>query len=306
MAIITEEKMISVKELCLNLDVLAITVYKDFSHKTTSTGVLISEKIREELIFFLKQFQKKTEYQFEDLFFRIDAFIGKGFINIIEINVELQDGWGVSLNLLRAADIKLPLYPNLRMPKIFIDYHNGYRPEFELACRELQLLGLSAKIISATEYEDDPKPIYPLKHDLDSKIHLARFSVEEQWSNQYIKIPRMYYSKITPWDELPEDIVFKFCNKYGPEAIRARYSVIKRKDAGKAKFVKECYEKGSLIAQDRIEPLTLEDGSVTQVVIMCAGSQPVTGYLQVSPPQTIIINDKTAKAGPLLFTPDVI
>jgi hypothetical protein len=290
--------MTQVTEFQLNENVLAKSIYKSYPHKTTQTGLLLKDEVRQELKAFLKHFLQCSGYQEEGLYFRIDAFIGEERLYIIEVNVELQDGWGVALNLIRASGNVLS--PNgAVLPKAFTDYGNGYKAEFELACSELALLGVAAAVTSKQYYLAPGQEVRPPKHEMDSKMYLARFA--SRWDSESVIIPRMYCAETTPWDEIPEDVIFKFCHKYGAEALKARYSVIERSNVGKAKFVRKCYNKGTLVAQERVSPLMLDDGSVTQAVIMCAGTEPVTGYLQVSPAGTIVINDKTAKAGPLLF-----
>lgn len=295
--------MTRITQFHLDESILAKTIYKGYPHKTTATGLLLGEEVREELRAFLRQFLQCSGYPEDDLYFRIDAFIGEEGLYIIEINVELQDGWGVALNLLRASgnELFIPYGAISRLPTVFQNYGNGYRTEFELACEELALLGFEKRPIvqDMPSYLAPGTPVYPPKHELDSKIYLARFA--PQWDGESVIVPRMFCVETTPWDAVPEDVIFKFCRKYGPEARKARYSVLDRSKAGKAKFIRRCYNAGTLVAQKRVSPLTLDDGSVTQAVILCVGPQPATGYLQVSPAGTMVINDKTAKAGPLLF-----
>lgn len=296
-----------IKKFVLDESILARTIYSRrgmvMPFKTAEWGLVLNGDIRSELNRFVEEFLAFHGYSPQELYFRLDAFLQEEKLLILEINVELQDGWGVALNLLRAASLKVDVPNGAELPKEFIDYGDGYRAEFELACSELSLLGHEAGIQESTL----PRWWVP-KHELDGKIYLARFA--RHWRGHQVLVPVMHHYEETPWEELPENVIFKFNEKYGDEALRARCSVIRKqgRDFGKGKFVRQCYNSSKAVAQEWIEPMRLEDGSITQVVILCAGVQPITGYLQVVPQgeefhlkDTLVINDRSAKAGPLAF-----
>ncbi len=285
--------MPAIREFALDKAVLAQRIYRDCLHETTSVGAILTESILHELREFLEAylgFLGSEEHQF----LRLDVFLGQQTLNVIEVNAELQDGWGVALNLLRASGNALPACNGGKFPTEIIAYSEDYVPEFELAKSELAFIGKEMQI---AWWHD--RPGIPLKSPFDDKMYLARFSRE--WRGDRIRIPATYWAENMAWEQLPDDIVFKFRHKYGEQARRARYSVACRADIGKGKFMRQCYTAGHVVVQERIEPLRLEDGSATQAIIMCSGHDPITGYLQVAPPDIFIINDRTARKGVLVF-----
>src|SRR3989338_7094869 len=192
-----------VERFSLDESVLPRSVYRDpfkgyeIAHKTTSWGLVLEDEVQDET----------------------GAFFDK--LLILEVNVETQDGWGVALNLVRAAGVKVEIPPDADMPGEFIDYGDGHRAEFELACQELALLGCKAAI---KEGELNPDPWFwgipwsiP-KHELDDKMYLARFA--STWQGESVLVPKMYHRDEVPWEEIPEDVIFKFGKKYGPESRR--------------------------------------------------------------------------------------
>jgi hypothetical protein len=276
----------------LDSSIVAPRIYGTYPHEVTSIGLSIEQDIKEELSRFLEEYLRFLEAD-AHIFMRVDAFIERDKLNIIEINIECQEGWGIALNLLRASGNTSSL-KNTRLPAEIIQYASDYRPEFELAQKECALLGHDMHIVNWKE-----RPGILARSIFDSKIYLARFA--QIWKGKKIHVPNIYLAETVPWEKIPTEVVFKFCEKYGVPACKAKYSVTTRRDIGKGKFMRKCYGEGNAIAQERIAPFQLSDGSVTQAIIMCAGSAPVTGYLQVAPACEFIINDKTARKGPLVF-----
>lgn len=266
-------------------------MYRDYPHRTTEQGLVVEHAVCQELRVFLRQFLDFLGVR-NPLFMRIDAYVRDAALTVIEVNVELQDGWGVSLNLLRACGGVCCQVKHL--PSEIIVYNDDYLAEFELAKREASMLGRNLELVSWRD-----RPGIPAKSAFDDKLYLTRFS--RLWQGHFIQIPSMHEIADTSWENLPEDVVFKFREKYGEHARKARYSVKRRRDMGKAKFIRRCYEERSAIAQAYIETLRLQDGSAVQAVIMCHGDVPVTGYLQVASPDVFVINDKSATKGPLLL-----
>ncbi len=285
--------MPSIREFPLDTAALGTHMYREEPHRTTSTGVCIPEDMRTELQVFLSQFLRFIGCT-ETLFMRVDAFLTAQSLSIIEINVELQDGWGIALNLLRASGNHLHENKQAAWPTEIIAYNDDYLPEFELARNEFARLGHTLSIASWEE-----RPNVPLKSPFDDKLHLAQFS--RTWKGTRVHVPKTDWVERTAWDALPEDVVFKFRHKYGEQALRAHYSVIQRSRIGKGKFLREMYNAGHVVVQERMEPCRLADGSVTQAIILCADDEPITGYLQVAPAGVFVINDRTAAKGPLVF-----
>jgi hypothetical protein len=208
--------------------------------------------------------------------------------------VELQDGWGVALNLLRASGNTPRPIKGTMLPMEIIAYSEDYIPEFELAQREFAILGHEMQIVGWRERQGVAS-----KSKFDDKLYLAKFS--RVWCGNLVRVPAIHDILSTCWDDLPDDVVFKFREKYGEASRKARYSVARRAQIGKGKYMRQCYNEGTAVAQEYTEPLRLEDGSATQAIILCSGATPVTGYLQVAPQGVFIINDKTASKGALVL-----
>jgi len=277
----------------MDQSIVAPVIYRNYSHMTTSKGVEIGTCIVGELSRLLTEFLKFHNRTERGTFIRVDAFLSEHGLNIIEFNVEVADGWGVALNLARACGRPVCLPVGTELPGEYIARSADYLPEYELAKREFSLIGHDSIRIIETFHTRE------IKDTLDNKLCLERFS--RTWISDTVRIPKLYSVETTRWEDVPDRVVFKFVEKYGYEALRARYSVIPREDIGKGKHVRRSYNASRAIAQDRITPHTLDSGAVTQVIIMCSGSTPITGYLQVAPKGEFIINDRTACKGPLLF-----
>ncbi len=308
------KKMIQLNRFPLKSELVAPNIYGRYLHRTTDLGVLVPEEHRSELRRFLHEFLRFSGYPEKGVYLRVDAFMNQGQLQIIEINAHFVDGWGIALNLARAAGRPVELN-GASFPEIWTTSNEIYRPELELACQELTLQGYRCRTMPYDEvlqrtdtevywygrfnrYRDYPLVRPTFGQDLDNKYNLARFSW--QWESALVEIPLYYSQEVTDWDELPRNVVFKFCDKAGPEVARARSSVLYRDQIGKGKFVRQCYRAETAVAQEVIRPTRLDDGSLTQLIVMAAGSEPLTGYLQVVPAGTRIINDNSTH-GPLIF-----
>lgn len=285
--------MLTIRTFPLDDSIVARRIYRDYPHQTTTVGCVIAESVQRELTSFLEEFLRFINCD-ENLYLRLDVFLNSGVLNVIEINIELQDGWGVALNLLRASGNKPKPFSGAVLPREIIAYSEDYIPEFELAQREFAALGHAMQVVGWRERQD-----VPAKSKYDDKLYLAQFS--RLWRGGLVHIPSMYSVGNTVWEDLPHDVVFKFREKYGEASHTARYSVARRTQIGKGKYMRQCYNAGTAIAQEYIEPLRLDDGSATQAIILCAGVTPVTGYLQVAPQGVFVINDKTASKGALVL-----
>ena len=286
--------MPQVRNFALNKEIIPERIYKAEKHLVVSTGIEIEFSVQEELRRFLREYLLFIGAP-EPTYLRIDAFPRGDCIDIIEVNVELREGWGVGLNLARAAGLPVTVPAGVRLPERFICYSDAYREEFELAQGEFLLLGQNVHI-TAWRPEICQRAS---ELALDDKLHLARFA--KVWRSALVRIPSMYVYPDVQYDEVPEHVVFKFRQKMGRLADTAGYSVITRSDPRFRKRIRTWYTDGDMIAQHRVAQMLLEDDSPVQCIIMCAGTEPVTGYLQVAPPDTFVINDKSARKGPLVF-----
>lgn len=282
------------KKVTFTLDdsIVAERMYKDCAHRTTPHGLVIEKCVQEELRAFLAAFLEFVGCK-ECVFLRMDAFVSETHLDVIEINVELQDGWGVALNLLRAAGHS-PSFNGAYLPTEIIDYDNGYHEEFDLAQREFGLFGHRMNVV---HWRDRRGVI--AKGEFDSKMFLARFA--QVWKGERVRVPRMFFAEATAWEAIPEDVVFKFCHKYGKEARQAGFSVATRVQLGKGKHMRRCYNAGTAIAQERVTTLSLHDGSRAQAIILSSRDDLLAGYTQVAPSGEFIINDRTSVKGPLVF-----
>jgi len=275
------------QDTLLDRAIIAPSIYGDFPHFVTDLFVAIEREIKEELGRFLQEYA--TFLDARDKYFRVDLYFDGDRVYVIEVNVEVADGWGVALNLLRAAGCKP--YDRMVFPSVFPTFPDDPRvTEFRLAVTELALLGYKSVV------EILPERTFDL---LDNKLHLARFS--NVWVGERVKIPRLYWNGNATWDEVPQDVYLKFADKFCPEAVKSRYSAKPRSELGKAKQMRQLFTEGNAIAQERVSPSLTACGKQVQAVVMCTGSQVVTGYIQVAPAGRSVINDKGTEKGGLMF-----
>lgn len=284
--------MLKLKLTELDANVVATSIYGDAPHLVESLGLYVDQVARLELEEFMRQFCSFVGIDAHvEKYFRLDLYFDEVTVYVIEINVEVADGWGVSLNLLRATGKSLPCSGQM-FPTIIPTFPEDPRQtEFELACHEFKAYGHLSEVITKDARIFDP---------LDSKLFLARFS--KTWRGDRVKVPRMYFSEVCPWETVPTDVYLKFTDKFCPEAMSARYSVKPRSELGKAKQMRKLYDEGRAIAQERVEPYRLSDERQVQAVVMFAGSVPVTGYIQIAGATRKVINDKDTSKGALIFT----
>ena len=310
-------KMIKLQSFQLKASELASCIYDAQPHQVSPIGLRIDLKIKNELELFLSRFINSCNVSEDGVYLRTDAFFcpETGLIEIIEVNAHFVDGWGIALNLQRAAGIK-NLLNGTSFPPFWTTSQSIYQPELELACQELTLLGHPAKPInwqSALANSTDQIYWYGrfdryIKHPqvvpangplIDDKKQLAIFS--DQWQGDRVTVPECFWPEKTSWSGLHEDIIFKFRHKNGPEVKKARFSVQFKANAGRAKFIKKCFQQDLGIAQKVIKPFLMPDGSPTQLIILSVGSKILTAYMQIALPETKIINDNSAH-GPVVFS----
>ena len=296
---------INFSDFDMDESIVAPIIYGENRHSTTNRGVVISSETREELKKFLSGFNASVGTE-QTPYYRIDAYFDEQTLWLLEINASFVDGWGTALNLANASGIKVDPTP-LVFPKRFASKSRVYLPELQLFVSELAHLGFHDHNVCEWNGNGvDPIYVYGrvgskdqphvLPYDglrLDNKLNLGVFSRE--WNGDVVKIPRHYISRFEPWEEVPREVVLKFCDKGSAECERARQSVMFNKPSGKAPFIKRCYNAETLIAQDIVRP-TKQDGNNCQLIIFAIGDQPITGYVQYS--RSEIINDNSTH-GPL-------
>lgn len=291
----------------MDQSIVAPVIYGNNPHQTTNRGIELSQGVSNELRRFLSGFSASVGVE-QTPYFRIDAYFDEATLWILEINASFVDGWGTALNLARASGIQVNP-SRLIFPDQFATKAGVYLPELELFADELSALGLAKRTMCNWPLNGSAsKPTYVygrvgtkeepliLPYDglrLDNKLNLGQFS--QVWDGALIRTPDHYMSRSHSWEEVPENVVLKFCDKNSPECERARQSVLFGKPLGKAPFIKRCYNAEALLGQEVIQPTT-ENNRNCQLIILAIGDEPITGYVQYGWGQ--IINDNSIH-GPL-------
>ncbi len=306
------------RDFPLDRNVVARIIYKDRPHWVTPAGVQILPHTVTELQRFVNDYTAFLRTSTVG-FFRIDAHVTYDSIAILEVNAAFVDGWGTALNLARAAGIKRPNLTHM-FPEHFTLDDLAYLPELHLLITELNgehLICRDSDCDRHTHYvygrrNNAQGNTFVLPHrgvEFDDKRHLARFA--DTWQSKTVHIPTFYtYEGGVAWQDVPDDVYLKFAVKDGPNAQRARFSVLRGKPSGKARFLRSCYEHGELIAQARVDGAGLggqpykavsEDSSSgnprLQLVILAHGTA-LVGYVQYA--YGNIITDDSLH-GPLAF-----
>ena len=318
--------MVRFERFALDNEQVAPVIYGTAPHSVTADGVVIGPNIVAALREFLKRYNQFVNAP-QHPYYRIDAYFSEQELHILEVNAAFVDGWGTALNLARASNVGIRK-ELLKFPKSFVSLESVYVPELRLFISELEHLGISENRVCERISElgaDESAYIYgrfggreqidyPMQGiRLDNKVNLARFS--QRWDQDGVpgvQVPWHFsgydglLAEPTSWEELlkPRDeigfwrtppLVFKFCDKGGPECQKYRKSVIIGVPEGKNKYLRRCYEFGTVIAQNYVRPAKFKSDNC-QLVILAIGDEPVTGYVQYSSKE--IINDNSVH-GPL-------
>src|SRR3989344_462383 len=213
----------------MDKSIIAPVIYGAYPHQTTNRGVKLSQAVSAELKRFLSEFNVLSDIE-QIPYYRIDAYFSEDTLWILEINAAFVDGWGTALNLARASGIYV-VSRRLVLPQRFATIAQISLPELELFVRELATFGVVKKIIRDWSLisnglhptyvygrvRTEARP-YILPYDglrLDNKLNLGLFS--QIWNGVLVRTPRHYISRFQTWDEVPTDVVLKFCDKGGPE-----------------------------------------------------------------------------------------
>ncbi len=299
---------ISFREFAMDKSIVAPIIYDNKPHRTTNAGIVLSKKVTEELIRFLTGFNESVGMGANKPccfgpYYRIDAYFDENCLHILEINAAFVDGWGTALNLARASGITVD-ENRLSFPVGFSCKDRVYQPELQLFINELgrrDLLneGCSSDVLPTYVYdrvEENVDHIFPYDGvRLDNKRNLGLFS--RAWASDVVKMPRHYMAPEESWEQIPQDVVLKFCDKGSKECTRARQSVFFGKPSGKAPFIKKCYNTQQLLAQEMVQPARVGNKNC-QLVILVIGNTPLTGYVQYGWEK--IINDDSIH-GPLMI-----
>ncbi|MFA6549309.1 MAG: hypothetical protein WCT39_05230 [Candidatus Margulisiibacteriota bacterium] len=301
--------------LTLDTSVLPHEIFAGSPYQTTSLGLEIPKKTKDELREFLERYLKEAGIENDDgVFFRVDLYPDpekEDVFWIIEVNALFVDGWGIGLNLARATGSPVEINGlGDRFPETWTTEDRAYLPELQLACDELRIAtgrqfsfepSFNCRISQAPAYwYGRQRPHEKLRpwhgETLDDKIVLVRLA--STWRGERIRIPQSFSVETTPWDQLPDrsGLVFKLRRKWENPRMSVRFG----DEIGKGKDVRRGYTDGGVIAQTRIPQATTNDGQPVQAIIMTAGTTPVSGYVQIARPGVKIINDNSLH-GPLIL-----
>lgn len=302
------------RDFQLNASVIAPCIYASAHHRTTTLGAVVSSSVQDELRCLLRQLLDVAGVGSEGTFFRVDAYPdASGLLNVLEVNAHFVDGWGTALNLARAAGYRVALDPTC-FPRLWTSEEDVYLPELQLTHDELARYGVQGggqppRIIERREalnganepvywygrfrrFDESPH-IRPASGDrLDDKGLLSDLSL--LWEGNEVLVPMTYGCEVASWDELPRAVVFKPRRKYDTNS-----PVQFRSDIGRGREARQAYDEGETVAQEVLTRYLVANRPV-QLVIMCAGTEPLTGYLQHADEGTRIINDDS-EHGPLIF-----
>lgn len=301
---------VTFRKFVLNSSIVAPCIYGTARHRTTTLGAVLSGALRDELRRLLLQLLDVAGVDEEGTFFRIDAYPDTdGRLHVLEVNAHFVDGWGTALNLARAAGCRMSL-DTARFPRLWTSEEDIYLPELKLARDELARLGVAdPRAIGWREAMNGfEEPVYwygrfrrfddypymrPAAGDrLDDKGLFTELSL--LWEGDEVLVPMTYGCELTSWDELPRNVVFKPRRKYD-----ADLPVQFRSDIGRGREICQAYEDGNVIAQEVLTRHLMNNRPI-QLIVMCVGVEPVTGYLQHAGEGVRIINDDS-EHGPLIF-----
>ncbi len=115
-----------------------------------------------------------------------------------------------------------------------------------------------------------------------------------------VRIPRGYSVCDVAWEDIPRDrAIFKFCEKHSKDSDRAGTSVLYPEAVGKGRFTRQCYQRGTIVAQDLVPTLEAND-KICQVILLTDAHAIITGYVLWAPRGTRIITDAYEHA-PLIW-----
>ncbi len=287
-------------------------------HRTTDQGLVIGAEASRELRTFVQAYAGMMRAS-EPQFWRLDVYPYEDRLVVLEVNAAFVDGWGVALNLARAAGIEVAA-GQIGFPRSFgVSGAMGWHclPELELLVSELSARGLGQHKIDSFDgqtgsgptyvYGRQPDPqkwpgrVWPIDgRSRDNKLHLARFS--RAWRSRLVTTPECFTAADTAWQDVPAAVYLKVADKDDREVLqRVKFSVRAGKPSGKAPFLRQCYNASRLIGQLAVPPrsVTLNGWEQFAQLVVLTNGQVITGYVQYSG-QSNIINDNSVH-GPAQF-----
>ena len=300
-----------------------VSLYGNKPYHVGNTGLKMPRQIKNEVECLIQEFVAACGFGKKGVYLRLDLFINPNFeqVHLLEVNSRLVDGWGAAFSLAQAGGQKIEeISTNARHATFPSFWHlpfsnRVYRNDFDFTLRELNHLGVSTTELIALDSKSSNDWIYyygwdrPEKnglqiapsfgYEIENKVHLAQFS--RVWQGERVNIPLGYSVYNAAWDEIPRDqVIFKFCEKHGEDSEQARTSVLYPNQVGKGRFVKQCYARGTIVAQDLIAPLEVSD-KICQLILLTNSASVIAGYVLWAPHGTRIITDAYEHA-PLVWS----
>ncbi|MDO8584280.1 MAG: hypothetical protein Q7R83_03830 [bacterium] len=257
----------------------------------------------------------------EGVFLRLDLFIApeRDRVAILEVNGRLVDGWGTAFQLAFAGgqprDEVVAAAGAGMFPRCWrLSRHNrAYKNDFAFTLRTLCELGVSVEEQVDDAKREDGSSVYFYGWDrpqedrslvpahafqIERKEHLARFS--RDWHGRSVTVPLGYHRTCAAWDEIPRDrVIFKFCEKGSDDSLRAGTSVVYPSESGRGRFARQCYERGTVMAQQMVPTIEI-GGKMCQLVLLTSASRVLAGYVLWAPCGTRVITDAYEHA-PLIW-----
>ncbi len=306
---------IQLQDFSLDTTVIPSEIYQWRRRSITSLGLKMWTQVRDELDRFIEEYLEVSGFpRDKSPFLRIDAYINPdgSALQILDINASFVDGWWNALNLTRAMGTSANQVLLEDFPSRLLLQEECYRPEFELAVRELELRWSDLKWrkrlkevqaldsrVSTYVYGNPPwiqeENTYPYDAlRMDNKRLLAQFSQIWKWTT--VQVPKIYTPDSFSWANLPSGWVLKLISKKdimeNPQIRRVQIWVKKNNSS-----LRLLWDAGRLIVQENVATMKDNSGNNTQIIIL-ATRKSVVGYTQFSPKS--IINDDSIQ-WPLLL-----
>lgn len=304
---------IRVVEFLFDATQFPTSLYGNKPYRVGGTGMKIPRCIKHEVEHLIQEFLVACRFEAEGVYLRLDLFVDPNLeeVHLLEVNSRLVDGWGAALSLAREAGQNVKeIVAGVNHAKFPLLWHlpssnKVYRNDFDFALRELNQLGIPATELIMLDGKSLGEWVYyygwdrPEKkvlriapssgYEIENKIHLTRFS--RAWQGERVKIPLGYSVCSAAWEEIPrEQTIFKFCEKHGKDSERARASIFYPSEVGSGRFVKQCYARGTIVAQNIVESFEADD-RICQLILLTSGALVIAGYVLWAPRGTRIITD---------------
>jgi hypothetical protein len=288
------------------------SLYGSKPYRVGNIGLTMPRNIKHEAEQLVQEFLSVCQFKKEEVYLRLDFFVDPNLeeVHLLEINSRLVDGWGAAFSLAKAggqnieevaADARRADFPHYW----HLPFSNRvYRNDFDFALRELNQLGVDASELPTLNGKTDEWIYYygwdrpetndaliapQFGYEIENKIHLARFS--RVWRGERVKVPLGYSLGTAAWEEIPRDqVVFKFCEKHSEDSDRARTSILYPDEVGKGRFARQCYGRGTIVAQDLV-PTLESDGRICQLILLASSAAVIGGYVLWASHGTRIITD---------------